>query len=296
MADRRVAITGATGLIGGALGAHLREQGWTVQGISRSGDEAIRWDPAAGELDGAALEGVDAVVHLAGENVAGRWSEAKKKRILQSRVQGTTLIARTLAGLRQPPSVLVSASATGYYGDRGDARLTEDEPAGEGFLAEVCVAWEASAAPAAEAGIRVVHPRIGVVLAREGGALAAMKTPFKMGVGGKIGGGEQLMPWVHLDDVVRMIAFALEHRELSGPFNAVAPAPVSNAVFTKALGKALSRPTFMPLPGGLAKLAMGEAADEMLLFSTGAVPTVLQGLGFEWRYPELREALAAALG
>lgn len=296
MADRSVAITGATGLIGGALGAYLREQGWTVRGISRSGDEAIRWDPAAGELDAAALEGVDAVVHLAGENVAGRWSDAKKRRIMESRVEGTTLIAQTLAGLERPPSVLVSASATGYYGDRGADRLAEDEPSGEGFLAEVCVAWEASAAPAAAAGIRVVHPRIGIVLAGEGGALAAMKTPFKMGVGGKIGSGEQLMPWVHIDDVVRMIAFALERSELSGPFNAVAPEPVTNAAFTKALGKVLSRPTFMPLPGGLAKLAMGEAADEMLLSSTGAVPSVLQSLGYEWLHPELHEALAAALG
>jgi len=295
MADRSVAITGATGLIGGALGAHLRAQGWTVRGISRSGDEAIRWDPAAGELDGAALEGVDAVVHLAGENVAGRWSDAKKRRIMESRVKGTTLIAQTLAGLERPPSVLVSASATGYYGDRGDDRLTEAEPSGEGFLAEVCVAWEASAAPAAAAGIRVVHPRIGIVLAGEGGALAAMKTPFKMGVGGKIGSGEQLMPWVHIDDIVHMIAFALERSELSGPFNAVAPAPVTNAAFTKALGKVLSRPTFMPLPGGLAKLAMGEAADEMLLSSTGAVPSVLQSLGYEWRHPELHGALQAAL-
>lgn len=295
MADRSVAITGSTGLIGGALAGQLREQGWAVHGVSRSAENAIRWDPAAGELDAAALEGVNAVVHLAGENVAGRWSDAKKKRIMESRVKGTTLIAQTLAGLERPPKVLVSASATGYYGDRGDDRLSEQEPAGEGFLAEVCVAWEASAAPAAAAGIRVVHPRIGIVLAGEGGALAAMKTPFKLGVGGKIGSGEQLMPWVHIDDVVRMIAFALEHEGLSGPFNAVAPEPVTNATFTKALGKVLSRPTFMPLPGGLAKLAMGEAADEMLLSSTGAVPSVLQSVDFEWRYPDLSAALEAAL-
>ncbi len=296
MADRSVAITGATGLIGSALSAHLREQGWRVRGISRSGGEAIRWDPAAGELDASALEGLDAVVHLAGESVAGRWSEEKKRRIMESRVKGTTLIARTLAGLERPPRVLVSASASGYYGDRGDARLTEDAHAGEGFLAEVAVAWEASAAPAAAAGIRVVHPRIGVVLSGEGGALSAMKIPFKMGVGGKIGSGEQLMPWVHIEDVVRMIAFAIEHDELSGPFNAVAPEPVTNAAFTKALGKVLSRPTFVPLPGGVAKLAMGEAADEMLLFSVGAVPAVLQSLGFEWHYPDLSAALQAALG
>lgn len=288
-------ITGATGLIGEALSAHLERSGWTVRGVSRSSAKAIRWDPAEGSIDAQAFEGVDAVVHLAGESVAGRWSKDKKKRILESRVKGTTLIARTLAALERPPTVLVSASATGFYGDRGDQHLSEDAGAGEGFLAEVCVAWEASAAPAADAGIRVVHPRIGIVLASEGGALAAMKTPFKMGVGGKIGSGEQLMSWVHLDDIVRMLAFAIERGELSGAFNAVAPAPVTNAVFTKTLGDVLSRPTFLPLPGAVAKLAMGEAADEMLLASTGAVPAALQSLGFEWRHPDLRGALEAAL-
>lgn len=293
--SRRAVITGATGLIGQALSAHLRAAGWSVQGVSRSAPDAIRWDLTKGTIDGAAFEGVDAVVHLAGESVAGRWSEDKKRRIMESRVKGTTLIAKTLAKLQRPPSVLVSASATGYYGDRGGQHLTEEAGPGEGFLAEVCVAWEGSAAPAADAGIRVVHPRIGIVMAREGGALGAMKLPFKMGVGGKIGSGEQLMSWVHVDDVVRMIAFAIERAELSGAFNAVAPAPISNVAFTKTLGKVLSRPTFLPLPGAMAKLAMGEAADEMLLSSTGAVPAVLESLGFEWRYPELRAALKAAL-
>jgi len=296
MTDRTVVITGATGLIGQALAAHLEHAGWSVRGVSRSAEDAIRWDPAAGTIDAAALEGIDAVVHLAGENVAGRWSKDKKRRIMDSRVQGTTLIAETLAKLERPPSVLVSASASGFYGDRGTQHLTELAGPGEGFLAEVCIAWEASAAAAATAGIRVVHPRIGIVLAGEGGALAAMKTPFKMGVGGKIGSGEQLMSWVHIDDVVRMLAFAIEREDLSGPFNAVAPEPVTNAAFTKTLGKVLSRPTFLPLPGAMAKLAMGEAADEMLLASTGAVPAVLEGLGFEWTHRELQGALEAALG
>lgn len=294
--SRRVVITGSTGLIGQALSDHLRAAGWSVQGISRSAPDTIRWDPAAGTIDGAALEGVDAVVHLAGENVAGRWSDAKKKRIMDSRVQGTTLIARTLSRLQRPPSVLVSASASGYYGDRGSQHLTEAAGAGEGFLAEVCVAWESSAKPAAEAGIRVAHPRIGIVLAEDGGALSAMKTPFKLGVGGKIGSGEQLMSWVHIDDVVRMLAFAIERTELDGAFNAVAPEPVTNAAFTKTLGEVLSRPTILPLPGAVAKLAMGEAAEEMLLASTGAVPAVLETLGFEWTHPGLRGALQAALG
>ncbi len=293
--SRRAVITGSTGLIGQALSAHLRGAGWSVQGVSRSAPDAIRWDLAKGTIDGAAFEGVDAVVHLAGESVAGRWSQDKKRRILESRVKGTSLIAQTLARLQRPPSVLVSASATGFYGDRGNQHLTEDAGPGEGFLAEVCVEWEASAAPAVDAGIRVAHPRIGIVMAGEGGALAAMKLPFKMGVGGKIGSGEQLMSWVHVDDVVRMIAFAIERDDLSGAFNAVAPEPVTNAAFTRTLGKVLSRPTFIPLPGAMAKLAMGEAADEMLLSSTGAVPAVLEGLGFEWSHRDLRGALKAAL-
>ncbi|MAQ14351.1 MAG: TIGR01777 family protein [Sandaracinus sp.] len=294
---RTVAITGATGLVGTALRRHLENAGWTVRVLSRSakGSEVIRWDPQTGELDRERLEGVDAVVHLAGENVAGLWTEGKRKRIRESRVKGTTLLAEALSGLEHPPDVLVSASAVGYYGDRGQDALDESAAPGDGFLSEVCVAWEASASPAAAAGIRVVHPRIGIVLAEDGGALQAMKTPFKLGLGGRIGSGQQLMAWVHLEDLVRMLTFAIENPAVSGVFNAVAPEPVSNAVFTETLGDVLSRPTFIPVPGKLAKLAMGQAADEMLLASTGAVPEALEGYGFEWKHPELKPALADVL-
>ena len=291
-------MTGATGLVGSVLAEHLEKEGWGVRVVSRSakGSDVVTWDPEEGELDPARLEGVDVVVHLAGENIAGRWTEAKKRRIRQSRVRGTRLLARTLACLEHPPEVLVSASAVGYYGDRGQALLDEGATRGAGFLSEVCAAWEASAAPAVEASIRVVHPRIGVVLTGEGGALGAMKLPFKLGVGGKVGSGEQLMSWVHIDDLVRMISFAIDRSELVGPFNAVAPKPVSNAEFTKTLGEVLERPTFLAVPDKLARVAMGEAADEMLLASTGVLPARLQSMGFEWRHPYLREALVAALG
>ena len=294
---RTVAITGATGLVGRALQEHLQNDGWGVRILSRSakGPHVIRWDPAAGVLDAERLEGVDAVVHLAGESVAGLWTDGKRKRIRESRIKGTTLLAEALASLERPPDVLVSASAVGYYGDRGDAELGEEAGPGEGFLADVCMAWEASAAPAAAAGIRVAHPRIGIVLAPDGGALAAMKLPFKLGLGGRIGSGEQWMSWVHLGDLVRMIHFALAEPEVSGAFNAVAPEPVSNKVFTDTLGDVLSRPTFLPLPGRLAKLALGQAADEMLLASTGAVPRALEGYGFQWAHPRLEEALRDVL-
>ncbi|HJL05862.1 MAG TPA: TIGR01777 family oxidoreductase [Polyangiaceae bacterium LLY-WYZ-15_(1-7)] len=293
---RRVAITGSTGLVGSALKDALRRDGIEVVPLVRRDPKPgeVRWDVRAKTIDAAGLEGVDAVVHLAGESVAGgRWTDARKARILDSRVDGTTLLAEALAGLEAKPKVLVSASAVGYYGDRGDARLAEDAPAGEGFLAEVCVAWEAAADAAREAGIRVAHPRIGIVLSAEGGALEKMKTPFKLGVGGVIGSGDQYMSWLHLDDLVAMLRFAIDTDALSGPFNATAPEPATNRAFTEALGKALSRPTFMPLPKFAAKLAMGsEMADEMLLSSTRAVPAKLRELGFQWRFPELGAALA----
>lgn len=292
-----VAITGATGLIGTALQEHLDSQGWSVRILSRSakGPHVIRWDPAAGELDAERLEGVDAVVHLAGENVAGRWTKTRKQRIRDSRVKGTTLLAQTLATLERPPEVLVSVSAINYYGDRGQEIVTEDAAPGEGFLPDVCLAWETSASPAAAAGIRVVHPRIGVVLSPEGGALAAMKLPFQLGLGGKIGRGDQLMSWVHIEDLLRMFDLALGDNELHGAFNAVAPEPVSNQVFTETLGGVLSRPTVIPLPGSLARLVLGEAADEMLLSSVGAEPEVLESRGFVWNHPQLREALEHTL-
>ena len=252
----------------------------------------LTWDLAAGTID--SLQGIDAVVHLAGESIAGRWTEERKRRILESRVRGTELIAR--ASIDAGVKVLVSASATGLYGDRGATELDESAEPGEGFLAEVCVQWEAAAEPARAAGLRVTHPRIGVVMAAEGGALAKMATPFKMGVGGKVGDGTQYMPWVHLEDVARMLAFAVDEDRVRGPFNACAGS-VTNAELTRALGEVLSRPTLFPLPRFAARLAMGrEMADEMLLTSTRAVPAKLREWGFELKHPTLLGALRDILG
>ena len=288
-----VVLTGGRGLIGSALSALLLRKGHSVRHVTRSprSETDIGWDLASGHLDGAALEGADAVVHLAGESVAQRWTESVRRRILDSRVQGTTLLARTLADLGKKPSVLLSASAIGFYGDGGDAKLDEASPQGEGFLAEVCAAWEAAAEPAREAGIRVVHPRIGIVLAKEGGALSKMVTPFKMGVGGRIGSGAQYMSWVHIDDVVRGLEHAIAHAH-TGAMNLASPAPVTNAVFTKALGAALRRPTFMPLPRFAAKLAMGaDMANEMLLASQRVQPAALESSGFAFEYKDIHRAL-----
>ena len=295
---RSVAITGATGLIGKALCASFENDGWRVLRISRSakGPDVVRWDLERGEIDTARLEGTDAVIHLAGESVAGLWTSGKRERIRQSRVKGTTLIAQAVAGLERPPDVLVSASAIGYYGDSGDEPVSEGAPPGDTFLADVCTAWEASAAPAANAGIRVVHPRIGVVLSDKGGALAAMKLPFKLGVGGRIGSGQQWMSWVHIQDLVQMIRFTIDEEQMVGPFNAVALEPVKNETFTEELGSVLSRPTFLPVPAGLAKLAGGDAAEEMLLCSCRAHPEALEEKSFEWQFPELRPALVDLMG
>lgn len=288
-----VVLTGGRGLIGGALCALLTAEGHTVRHVTRNprNDGDIGWDPTGGQLDAKALEGADVVVHLAGESVAQRWNDGAKERILESRVKGTTLLAEALAGLKRKPKVLLSASAVGYYGDGGEGVLDERSPRGEGFLAEVCEAWEASAEPARAVGIRVVHPRFGIVLSTEGGALSKMLTPFKMGVGGRIGSGEQFMSWVHIDDVARSLMAAI-HGEHEGPLNLVSPNPVTNAVFTKALGQALRRPTFMPLPRFAAKLAMGaEMADEMLLVSQRALPAALEKSGFEFTFDDIGVAL-----
>jgi hypothetical protein len=236
------------------------------------------------------------VVHLAGENIAsGRWNAARKARIRDSRVEGTALLARTLAELENPPSVLVCASAIGYYGDRGDEVLTEDSIPADDFLGTVCREWEAASAPAAEAGIRVVSLRFGVILARSGGALAKMLTPFKMGAGGKVGSGQQFMSWISLDDAVRTIDHAIATSDLSGPVNAVSPNPVTNAEFTRALGGELRRPTVLPMPAFAARLAFGEMADALLLASARVQPKRLVESGFEFRHPEIAPALRAVL-
>lgn len=292
-----IAITGASGMIGTALSSFLTTGGHTVIPVSRGKDEAgIYWKPSDGEIDAASFEGVDAVVHLAGEPIAGgRWSDEKKRRIEESRVKGTKLLAETLASLEDPPSVLVSASAVGYYGDR-DEPVDESSEPGDGFLADVCEKWEASADPAREAGIRVVHPRIGVVLSPRGGALAEMLTPFKMGVGGKVGSGEQGMSWIALDDVVAALHFAIMEKEVVGPVNLTSPNPVDNETFTKVLGKVLGRPTIVPVPGFGVKMLFGEMGEKLLLEGAIVHPKRLKEHGFEWDYPDLEEALRHMLG
>ncbi|MBX3177639.1 MAG: TIGR01777 family oxidoreductase [Candidatus Hydrogenedentes bacterium] len=292
----QVVVSGSTGLVGRALCEELLKSGHTVRPLVRDTSSApagsIPWDPARDQLDGAALDGVDAVVHLAGEPIAaGRWNAARKARIRDSRVAGTQLLAERLAGLSQRPGVLVSASAIGFYGDQGDAVVTEDTPAGQGFLAEVCQGWEAAAAPAADAGIRVVHPRIGMVLSERGGALSKMLPPFRMGMGGPIGRGAMWMSWIHLEDLVRALIHMIETPELAGPVNALAPNPVTNRDFTRALGSVLRRPAVIPVPETALKFALGEMAEELVLSSLRAVPSRLEGSGFAFKFPEVEAAL-----
>jgi uncharacterized protein (TIGR01777 family) len=297
----RVAVTGATGFVGSALVPALAAAGHRVDRVSRRpprpGTTDIQWDPARGQLDARALEGVDAVVHLAGESVAaGRWTAAVKERIRRSRVEGTRLLAETLGRLTRRPAVLVAASAVGYYGNRGEEPLTEDSPPGTGFLPDVARAWEAAADPARAAGIRVVHPRLGLVLAGQGGALPRMLLPFRLGVGGVIGSGRQYWSWIVLADVVRVIELALVLERLAGPVNAVAPAPVTNREFTRAVGQVLGRPTLLPLPATAVRLLMGEMGQALLLDSAHALPRRLERAGFGFRYPALESALRAVLG
>jgi uncharacterized protein len=295
-----IAITGSTGMVGTALTEALVAEGHTVRPVvRRSGpnpEREIRWDPAGGTIDAAAFNDVDAVVHLAGEGVAShRWSSAVKKRILDSRVRGTRLLCETLASLSVKPSVLVSASAVGYYGDRGAEMLDESAAPGAGFLADVCQQWEAATTAARDANIRVVNLRIGVVTSTKGGALASMLTPFRMGVGGVLGSGQQYISWITLDDLVRAIVFALQAAALSGPVNATAPEPLTNREFTKTLGRLLHRPTVATMPSFAARLAFGEMADEMLLSGSRVAPRALQAAGFAFQYPELEPALRHVL-
>lgn len=295
----RVLVSGSSGLVGTELRARLAGRGDDVVRLVRrsAGGGEVEWDPAAGTLDATALEGCDAVVHLAGEGIAeGRWNAAKKRRIRESRVQGTRQLAEALASLAQKPKVLVCASAIGFYGDRGDERLDEAARPGTSFLAEVCRDWEAAADPARAAGIRVVHLRIGVVLSQKGGALAKMLLPFRMGVGGRLGDGHQYMSWIELDDLVSIVVHALDQAELRGPVNAVSPQPVTNDEYTATLGRVLRRPTVLPMPAFAARLAFGEMADELLLASIRVVPAVLQRSGFDFARPTLEAALRHALG
>ena len=293
----RVAVAGASGLLGSALVRRLAADGHTVLRMVRRaprGADEVRWDPTAGRVDAAALEGVDAVVNLAGESVAERWTPARKARIRESRAGATRLLATTLAGLKRKPRVLVNASAVGIYGDRGDERLDEASTPGTGFLAEVVREWEAATEPASAAGIRVVLPRFGVVLSARGGALAKLLTPFRLGAGGTMGGGGQWMPWISLDDAVALMELAIHDERFSGPVNAVAGA-VTNQQFTHTLGHVLSRPTLVPVPAFALKLAFGEMASETILVSQRAEPRALTQLGYSFIHPELEDAIRAAL-
>jgi uncharacterized protein (TIGR01777 family) len=291
----KIAITGASGLVGTALADRLAADGHevlrVVRRVSDRRDEAA-WDPDTGQIELEKFAGVDGVVHLAGESIAqGRWNAAKKARIRDSRVDVTQKLCEHLAGMSAKPRVLVSASAIGYYGDQGDRVCTEDSPPGDTFLAKVCRDWETATQPAADAGMRVVNTRIGVVLSPKGGALAKMLLPFKLGVGGKIGNGRQYWSWVSLDDLVGIITHALMTESLRGPVNAVSPNPVTNLEFTKTLGRVLGRPTIFPMPAFAARLALGEMADELLLSSARVVPTKLQESRYQFRHTILEESL-----
>ena len=291
----KILISGASGLIGSALKTALSARGDRVLSLTRRtarNDDEITWDPSADTLDPSRLTNIDGVIHLAGESIAARrWSAAQKARIRDSRVQGTTLLAQTLASISPPPKIFISASAIGYYGNRADEILTEDSQPGEGFLPGVSIAWENAAKPATEAGIRTIHPRIGLVLSSTGGALGKMLLPFKLGLGGIIGSGTQYMSWITLDDLVSLFLFAIDHESISGAINAVSPTPVTNREFTKTLGHVLSRPTIFPLPAFAAKLALGEMADALLLASTRVISLRLENTDFSFTHPNLEPAL-----
>lgn len=295
----RVLMSGASGFIGSALRPALVDTGHTTAALVRhsaAGDQ-VQWDPRH-RLDPTNLSGFDAIVHLAGKNISGRWSDKFKREVRESRVRGTSTLAVAAAesfrGTGQP-SAIVAASAIGYYGDRGDEELTEGSARGTGFLADVCQEWEDATLPAWQAGVRVVHIRIGVVLAKHGGALKAMLPPFRFGVGGPIGSGRQFWSWVSLDDVVGAFLFALNRETLCGAVNATAPNPARNADFACELGGVLHRPAVFPLPAFLVSTLFGEMGDSLLLASTRVVPEKLKAAGYKFRHPRLPEALRSAL-
>ena len=295
----RIAVSGASGLIGRALCAFLSTGGHQVVRLVRgrvSLADEIAWDPERGMVAPHALSGVDAVVHLAGENVGARWTAAKKRAIRDSRVAGTRTLAEALARLPVPPRVFVSASAIGWYGDRGDELVDESSAPGDGFLAEVCRAWEEAAEPATRAGVRVVHPRIGVVLTPAGGALARMLPAFRLGVGGPIGDGAQAVSWIALDDVVYALHRALVDERLRGPVNLTAPAPVSQRELAHAIGRVLGRPSSLPLPRAAVGALFGQMGREVLLAGAWVRPTRLDDIGFRFRWDTIDAALAALLG
>jgi uncharacterized protein (TIGR01777 family) len=296
----RVTVTGATGLIGSRLVRELRARGDEVTALSRNPErlagavEAVAWDPQAGAAPAEALAGRDGVVHLAGENIAQRWTAGVRRRIHESRERGTQGLVEGIRAAEPRPRVLVSMSGVDYYGDRGDARIDEDTPPGDGFLPRVCVAWEREAEAAAELGVRVVRTRNGIVLDRRGGALARMLPPFRLGVGGPVAGGRQYMPWIHLDDQVAVIRYVIEHDSVSGAVNACSPNPVTNREFTAAFGRAVRRPAPWFAPAPAIKLAIGDTDGETL-YSQRMVPKVLTDNGFTHRHPDLAETLSSLL-
>jgi uncharacterized protein len=296
---RTIALSGASGFIGRTVRAMLTTGGHRVIALVRRlpGADEIGWDPAAGRLDPASLSGIDAVIHLAGESIGDhRWTPERRRRILESRVRGTTTIVDAMIAAPAGPRTLVSASAIGGYGDRGDELLTEESPAGTGFLAEVVTAWEAAAARACSAGIRAAHTRFGIVLSPSGGALARMLPPFRLGLGGPLGPGNQWMSWISLDDTAGALIHSLFTESLAGPINLVAPEPVTNAGFARTLGSVLDRPAILPVPAFVLRLAVGGLADEGLLASARVAPVKLAESGYRFRHPTLESALRHLLG
>lgn len=296
----RILITGASGLIGRALQRSFAGMGYEMLLAGRGEPKfpnQVKWDVETGFAEPGRLEGLDAVIHLAGENIGGglRWTDAKKKAIKDSRVLGTRSVVDAITGLKERPGVFISGSAIGLYGDRGDEQLTEDSQPGSTFLSEVCKEWEAESMRAEDSGISTVLLRTGIVLSKDGGALATMQTPFKMGVGGVVGSGNQWMSWISLDDVVGIVNFTLEREHFRGVVNMVSPNPVTNKEFTAALGEVLHRPTILPLPQFAVKMVFGEMGDALLLDSTRVIPKRLEEAGYEFRYPYLKPALENAV-
>lgn len=300
MERKRIVISGSSGLVGSRLVPYLQQEGFEVVRLVRrpaTGAGEVQWDPARGVLDPAAIDGAHSVINLAGVSIAGkRWSEERKREILRSRIDATNLLARTIVSSPNRPSSFVSTSAVGYYGDGGNQVLTEQSPNGAGFLAAVCHDWEAAAQPAADAGIRVVHPRFGIVVAHEGGMIAQLKRLFGLGLGGRIGNGEQFMSWIDIDDLTRLLLRSVTDERLEGPVNAVAPNPATNREFTEAFGAAIGRPTVIPVPTFGIRAMLGQMGEELILVSQRAIPRRMLDENFEFRYPTIDRSLRKELG